>query len=153
MSGFIIPPAYRLLGSWSYATNVMKVDFNNLSASIIAVYGRGFTTDASVTIDVVVSTDNGVTFYTTNGNYVTVNGNGVESNAIRLLTHSTAATTARDVVGTLYNLNVEGVPKMGVNLTLTTLFTASSLPINAIRFRTSNGTANITGGNIALVGF
>lgn len=100
-----------------------------------------------------LSVDNGATFYSTSGNYINLDTNGVETNGADVGGHNTTASAARTILMNLQN-NLSGGVKLIRSVTVTTapnqLFVASTLPVNAVRVMCNTG--NITGGTIYVFG-
>lgn len=137
--------------TWTFSTNVANVDVVGLgSYRDIMVIARGLTASSSGNRSIVVSVDNGSTFYTASGDYVAVSEAGAEANAAALLIHDTASTAARSLTGYIFGINATGGPKLGVGPgtgnNRQRLFVASTSPINAIRL--IPGAGNITAGSL-----
>lgn len=145
--------------SWTYSSNVPYVDFTNLGRfSDLMLVARNITLSASDQRMVRCSVDNGANFYAANGDYTAVASDGVESATgfSGFAIHSTASAAARSGSFRMLGVNLNTPAKVGERLTRydqpQLFFTGSSLPVNALRFLPQSGSANITGGTIALFG-
>jgi hypothetical protein len=145
------PGSWELIAAQTVTPAAPNFDFINLDAyGEILVLGYNLTTSASAFRFCRLSVDNGTTFYSTSGDYLTVDVNGVVANASDIGGHSTAATAARTIKMHLLN-NVAGVIKVSEqDGGLTRLFVASTAVVNAIRVQASTG--NLTGGTIYVLG-
>jgi hypothetical protein len=140
------------VASWTYSSDVANVDFINLGAyTELMVIGDAITASISGTRNLLVSVNNGSTFYNTSGDYVDVANTGGTSNLAAIPAHSSAAATARSfIVGIMAN-NLTSTSKLITRSGgLTALFKASTSPINAIRIVNASG--NLTGGSIQVYG-
>lgn len=150
--------AWALAGTGQTATGVYdfavdgakaNIDFAGLgSFNELLILGRGLTTSVLGVRQVLASVDDGVSFYNTSGDYVTVDGAGVEANSPGFGNHSTTATAARTLIFQIFN--TKGAAKLAKCTSLTVhqvLFVASASDINAIRVNNSGG-GNITGGTV-----
>lgn len=100
-----------------------------------------------------LSTNNGMSFYNSSPDYIWLQNLGAQYNAAAPNLHSTAASGARSGAMLVTN-NGNGTPPWMQGLTHTTenrLFIGSTDPINAARIMNSNG-GNITGGRIIALG-
>lgn len=137
-------------GSWTFASNVPNVDFDDLApATDILVVARNITLSVSGLRLIQLSVDNGSTFYNTSGDYIITNTSGVEGASTGGSFHETVSTSARSGTVLISGTNVTGPPKpiMTYGVTSHRLFVASPNPINAIRI-TGSGGGNMTGGSI-----
>ena len=131
-----------------------NVDFTNLQgAQDIMLLVRNVTKASSQAFYFRVSVNNGISYYNSSGDYVSIANTGVESaqTAGAQLTNANA-TAARSGGVTLFAANTNGGPKLiqsvvrdGTNRSR--FFVASTLPVNAVRIITSGG-ALMTGGAI-----
>lgn len=154
--------AWSLVGTGQTATGVydqavdgskVNIDFINLSAyNEIIVIARGLTCGTSSARQLLASVDNGSTFYTASGDYISIDGAGVETAQPKFAGHSTASTAARSFIAHI--LNLKGVVKecqcqfTGTNQFL---FVASTSDINALRIN-SGGVNPITAGTVRVYG-
>jgi hypothetical protein len=144
--------------SWSLISSVTASgaanDFTNLSAySELLVFLRQVTADASAIRQLLVSTDNGLTFLNTSGNYVDVDSTGVETNGTVLSFHNTASGNARSAWGILNAFNMSTSYKFwqaGFPTTNLVSYVNTLTALNAIRVRPHTG--SFTGGTIYLLG-
>jgi hypothetical protein len=138
-------------GVYNFAVDGAKanIDFVGLgSYSQLLVIARNLTDGTSGVRQLLVSVNNGSTFYNASGDYVQITANGVENAATAMAFHSTSTTGGRTVVANI--LNTTGTEKycsMNSSAINQTLFVASASDINAIRINNSGG-GNITGGTV-----
>lgn len=144
--------AWALAGTGQTATGVYDfavdgakatIDFAGLASfNELLIIGRGLSWTVSGTRAVQVSVDNGASFYTTSGDYISVSSAGAESSTTVFANHSTASAAARTLIAHI--LNLKGVTKYcnqhNAN-EINRLFVASASDINAVRF------TNTAGGN------
>ena len=142
--------AYAAAGVWDFAVDgaVANVDFTGLAgATDIRLIMSAVTKSVSGAPIVVVSVNNGASYYTTSGDYAFMDTNGVRTNATTMAQfHLTNATAARDGIVEIQNTAVS--PAVGLNVTVAVshrLFHASTSAINAVRISPSPA-ANFTGG-------
>lgn len=146
-------------GAWTLAaTNVISssvtdVKFTGLSGiSAIRLLGVGITQASAGVVFVQVSTDNGVNFFSTSGNYVAINdGTALPANTTTFSLWNTSATAARDFLLDIEGIDIPGVPIVSrswfTQNTPTRLFVGDLVnPINALKVFGSVG--NLTGGTI-----
>lgn len=143
--------------SWTYSSNVAYVDFINLGRfADLMLLARGITLSGSDQRMVRCSVDNGSTFYAANGDYTALTSDGVETATgfTGFALHGTASNLARSGSFRMLGANLNTPAKEGERLTRydqhQLFFTGSSSPVNALRFLPQGGSANITGGTIAL---
>lgn len=143
--------AWSLLATVSPAA-VANVDFTNLSQyNEVLLIARAITASISGTRRMLVSVDNGATFYSLAANYQFVSDGGVEANNTGV-NYSGATTAARTLVAHIKN--TKGPVKVISTLAIggkDFLFAASPLDINAIRVDQATG-GTISGGPIYLYG-
>lgn len=142
--------------TWTYSVNVANVDVINLGGyTDLMVVARSMTSSISGNRQIVVSTNNGVSYFTTSGDYTTITDSGVEANGAALLIHDTASLSARSLVGTILGSGVTGGPKLGIGtgagFNQKRLFIANTSPINAIRLLPGGG-GNLTAGSLFVFG-
>lgn len=147
---------WTIAASWTFTTNVAQVDFIDLGVyEQLMIIARGVTKASSGVLQLNVSVDNGSNFYTTAGDYVSVDDSGLETAAASAPFHATNATAARTGVLEIKN-NIGTVPPVihCPNKTaspFSRLFVASVSAINALRVTNSAG-GNLTGGSIFVLG-
>jgi hypothetical protein len=143
--------AWTTVGSWTWSAIVPQVDFTGLGGfSELLVIGRGITASVSGTRMVQVSVNNGSTFYSSSGDYITIDAAGNENSGIGFA-HSTSSTGARSI--TVHIVNTKGALKladMHNNTGIRSLFVGSPSDINAIRVSNSTG-GNFTAGSVILL--
>lgn len=134
--------------TWTWSTNVAQVDVIGLARfNQLLIIARGVSASSSGVKLVRVSVDNGSTFYSSSGDYVSVDQNGVETATTAFAGHSTNTTSARSIVMNLPN--TRGAAKACFVDTASTtrqLFVASTSDINAIRFL--NAAGNLAAGSL-----
>lgn len=136
--------------TWTWSSNVANVDVTGLAgANDIMVLGRLITLSGSNYRQVVLSTDNGSSFWAGGSDYQVFSANtGVESGSSGCISHQTSTAAARTIGGVVLGANAHG-PKMVTDLvnSYPRIFTASNDPINAIRLN-ANGGQDLTGGSL-----
>lgn len=140
---------WRLVETWTWSANVTEVDFAGIGDDEIMVQVRGLTLSVAGTRNMRVSTDNGATFLSTSGDYLSVNGDGTETALTSLAMHNTDSALARSGVALGFGFQSANPLALGINRTATWLLPAG--PINAIRVYPSSG-GNITAGTIRVFG-
>ena len=93
--------------------------------------------------------DNGASFYSASGDYISLAASGVETATTAWAFHTTSTNAARTIAGYFPGAGVEGGVKMGLGTmggNDSRLFVASSSPVNALRI--SGAGANLTAGSI-----
>lgn len=143
---------WSLAGTWAWSANVAQVDFTGLAgATDILVLCRGITLSLSGIAVLRVSVNNGVSFFATSGDYVSITAAGVESASTGLAMYDTSATAARSGGGIIHGANVTGAPRLMTSpmpVTTQRMFVADTAnDIDAIRVIPSGG-GDITGGSI-----
>lgn len=155
-------------GTWALAgtgwaitgTYDQAVDGNQANVSFVGLAGKteimiilaATTLSISGQEQVQVSTDNGSTWFTTSGDYVSLDSAGASTNVPGARIVDTAHTAARRGSIIILGANITGPPKVmdiqgrGSNGKLAH-FIASGSPINAVRVNGSGG-GNINGGKI-----
>lgn len=137
---------WSLAGSWTYSTNVASVDLTGLAgANEILVVARLITLSSSGFRSVWLSVDNGSSFYTASGDYVTAASDGTETNTTSAGSHGTAATAARTTIVHIQNAGLGGAIKRCLSNGFDRLFVASTSPVNAVRVGATAG--NMTAGS------
>jgi hypothetical protein len=146
--------SWALHDTWTFSTNVTEVDFTGLTGSEVMIVVRNLTLSVSTVVGMRCSVNNGSSYYSASGDYVSVLENGTEGNTAAVaLAWTTNATGARSGMMTLAPINVNGALKVGESANQGTAtqriryFVASTSPVNAVRIFPSAG-GNITGGSI-----
>lgn len=129
-------------------SGVDHVDQTGLSACTdVGVTVRGASTVSSTSVGVRVSTDNGSTFLSSSGDYISVTGNGVEANETGLLFDSlgnSTSTRTGDIEIARFNVAAPKTARSnffstdGINLRMVTTTTA----LNAVRIFSNSGNFN-----------
>jgi hypothetical protein len=131
---------------------VAAIPFTGLGAySEILLIGRATTTSVSSFRGLLVSTDNGASYFNTAGNYERNAITGILSNQMQIDGISNASANARNFYIHLMATNVDGAPKPYLTTSLLNgFFVGSFAPINAVQAVTTAG--NFNGGNLYLLG-
>lgn len=144
--------AWTSAGSWSWSSNVPNVDINGLgSYNELLIIVQGVTASTSGTRRILVSVDNGASFFSNVADYQFVNSSGVAANNAGM-NYSGSTTAARSFV--CHILNTKGATKRAVVSAsggFDFLFSASSLDIDAIRLDQAAG-GNLTAGSMLVFG-
>jgi hypothetical protein len=137
--------------TWSYSAPVASVDVKNLTDySDILIVVNQVTADVSGSRAIQVSVDNGVSFYSASGDYVSLSTSGVRTNTTDIARHITFTTAARDVLAFIPGAGTSAPIKRAQSIDgENRSFVASPLPINAIRLINSTG-GNLTGGSFSV---
>jgi hypothetical protein len=152
------PAGSAASAAWSLiearAASGTEEDFINLSAySELLIMCHQVTGTLACIRQVLVSTDNGGTFLNTSGNYVDIDGNGVETNGTVLSLHNTSNASARSCWGILSGFNLGTSLKFwqaGFPTTNLVSYVNTLTALNAIRVRPHTGSFN--GGTIYILG-
>lgn len=131
---------------------VSSVDITGLSAyNELLIMIVEVTASVSGVRQVLLSVNNGASYYNSAGNYKRVPANGVLANDTAYLYHGTATTAARTMVGHIKNL--KGTMKIATDSHSDNyhIFDFSSSDVDAIRISNSGG-GNLTGGVIHVLG-
>jgi hypothetical protein len=149
--------AWTQVGTWDWTVNVPNVDFTGLGAyTDFRLYFINLGSSVSGIRSVVVSVDNGATWFNTFGEYTILLPDGTETGATVLGGHDTNATLGRSGEVLMFGAGLTTLQKLALtpHRTQTTRkFIASTAPINALRVipTTTIGTGNLTSGSIRLL--
>lgn len=143
----------RKLDSWTWSTNVTSVNFTNLDYDDVLFFGRGLTASASLIRILRASTNNGSSFFSASGDYISWGTNGLTNNDSNIGFHDTANAAARTLYVYINGLKTVGPASTVVNTSATRMAFVADLfnPVNALQLLL-NGAGNITGGTVALFG-
>lgn len=133
--------------TWNWSANVANVDVTGLANyNELLVFALGVSSASGTgTRAIVVSVNNGSTFFTTSGDYIDVALAGTVVNSAFFLNHGTGTNAARTIVGHIKNL--KGPVKQSIFMAGTTrYFIASLSDINAIRLFDGTAAANLSAG-------
>lgn len=135
--------------TWTHSTDVANVDVNGLTDyDDLLIVCNQVTASVSGSRAIQVSVNNGASFYSASGDYVTINSSGVRTATTDIARHITFATAARDFVALIAGAGTTAPLKRALATDREErTFVASPLPINAIRFLNSAG-GNLTGGSL-----
>ena len=141
----VFPPG---LSPWEFITSQIvagatNYDFTNLGGySEILVLIDGVTRSGAVVSQLRVSTDNGATFLSTSGDYITISTAGVETNLTGVAFFTTAATAARSGWITIMGFNQSVAPKVALAPANPSpaYFIPTTTAFNAVRVTVSAGT-------------
>jgi hypothetical protein len=143
-------------GSWTYSSNVTTVDFIDLSGyKEVLIIVSGVTKDQSRSFCVAVSTNNGSSFLSSSGDYITIDASGVPTNQVNIPNiHNTNATAARYCQVMIHNFSsTDAHSKLWTPMTTQGLGSVGRIPttsaLNAVRVLLS-GAGNMTGGDIRI---
>lgn len=144
--------AWTLASTFTWSTNVTNVDFTGLAgANDIMVVVRGVTFSIAGNITLRLSVNNGSSYYSTSGDYVSISAGGTETAQVTVGISSDVATAARSGVAAILGAGLTSAVKVIDRISRddagASLFVASSSAINAIRILPSNA-GNITAGTI-----
>lgn len=143
--------------SWTLAGSVAttsgtSVDLilNSSGYEELLILATGMTSSGSGNRSIVLSTDGGATFFNTSGNYRSLANTGIETNQDVVDFTTASSTAARSLTVQLWNNQATSKYTKGSGSMTTGLFSASALPVNAVRVR--NGSGNFTGGLLEVYG-
>lgn len=148
---------WSLLGSWDHGVSgntASPIDFTGLSGSRdILIIAQDVTLSVSGILGVQLSVNNGSSFFTTSGDYISLNDAGVSTNQDQIRMYSTAATAARSAHKLILACNLSGVPKVDTpnEASRRHQFRGSTSPVDAVRVLASAG-GNLTGGKLYVLG-
>lgn len=147
---------WSLISTNTISSAVANVDFTGLSGyTDLLIIFRNVTLSVSGQPSIRVSTDNGATYYSTSGDYVTVPASGIEAAQSFIALTNANATAARTAIGLLAAVNTTSAAKFidrpNRDDSGSALFVANSSPINAIRALPGSG-GNFNAGTIYLFG-
>lgn len=137
----------------SAAASGATVDFTNLSAyNEIMVFIKQVTATGSCIRQLLVSTNNGVSFLNSSGDYINLDSNGAESNATVLSFSNGNNASAQTAWITISNFNTTSVKPCLQNFPTTNLcgYIPSASALNAVRVRPHTNSFN--GGTIYIFG-
>lgn len=145
---------WTALGSYDFAVDgaLATKDFTDLDGyQDFMILGRGITTASSTDINVRVSIDNGASFYSTLGDYMSLNSSSVEAGSTVICSSGSGTTSAKSPSLFIYG-NTAGEYPLGrsVGPNIDRRFVASAVGINALRIGAGSG--NMTGGKFTLYG-
>lgn len=135
-----------------FTTALSEVIFTNLDEySELLIIARAVTKSVSSILNMTVSSDNGSSFYTTSGDYVSIPATGIETNGTSLALHNTNATAARSAVAKIMGFNIAEVkPVQTLTATASQCLITQMVAMNAIRIFPTSG--NLNSGTIYLLG-
>lgn len=147
---------WKLVGSWVYSADVPSVAFLNLLGySEIHVTLHSITHSIASVPRLTVSDDNGVTYRTTSGDYVSTAGDGTPANDTGISLWTTNSTNVRSGSVIIRGFRLTGLDTKHANPYTRNTFTYFSIPgaapLNALKITPSGG-GNITGGHINVFG-
>jgi len=141
----------RKAATWTFSAAAASVSITGITDySDLMFIARNLTSSGVGNRNIIASVNNGSSYYSASGDYVSTGNNGVESNAAAWAIHDTSSTGARSFSGFMPAAGVLGTPKwalgIGSGANLNRYLVASLDPVNAIQL--SSGSGNLTGGNI-----
>lgn len=135
--------------TWTYSGDVANVDVVGLAGySELLIIARDVTASLTGVRIVRASTDNGASFYATNGNYRYISPAGIETDSSVLASHDTNSALVRSLYAHVVNTKgpVKACTSSATATGINRIFVASADAINAIRF--ANTAGNLTGGTL-----
>jgi hypothetical protein len=153
LTSFQLSGGWTLVDEYDHAIDgdVATADFTGIAYDEIRVIARNVTKDTTGTLNVRVSINNGSSYKTTSGDYVSFAADGQGTALTGVPLHTTNATAARGGMATLSGLrNSENKLIIANNAGVTNTIDTTSV-INALRVYPSGG-GLITGGTIQIFG-
>lgn len=141
---------YTLISAVNITSPTAYLDFNVSGYSEVVLLGISITTSSSGYRSVFASVDGGSSFYDTSGDYYTIASSGAATATTSWGSHGTSSSGTYTTTINMYGLNIDGTNKLAVSNGFTRLFTASTLPVNALRIMSTSG--NMTGGRVHVIG-
>ena len=142
---------WTLAASWLHSVSgptAVPIQFTGLSGAneIIVVFHA--VTGATGGRQVQVSVDNGSSYYTSSGDYISYDAAGIASNRTNLTAIADSG-AARTLFCHILNAGLDGVPKLAFSGVTGSpaLFLASTAPVTAVQANNNAG-GNLTGGSI-----
>ncbi len=151
LDSLVLSDGWSLIEAWTYASDVTEKDFVDIGFDEVMVVARGVTKQTTGTLNLRVSTNNGSSFKTASGDYVSIDAAGVETAATGMVMHATNATLARSCVAVLSGLRNNQFKAAQMRNAGTTYTIDTTTPVNALRVYPGGG-GNLTGGVITLLG-
>lgn len=142
--------SWALVSSTTISTPVAQVDVTGLAAyTDLFILGVDLTASSTGLRQVFLSTNNGVSFYTTSGDYVGVSTDATVNNATQAAAHTTNSTAARTLTAQVLGINILNAPKVIVHSgsSAPRLFVADNTN-NVDAIRVNNSAGNLTGGTV-----
>jgi hypothetical protein len=153
LDSFDLADGWSTIEVWDQAIDgsAATVDFLNINFDEAMVICRGVTKSVSGTLDLRVSTNNGVSWKFADGEYVLIDAAGTETTLASVRIHDTAATAARS--GAITVSGLQDIAKKMVHAHNRAAFATveGTSPISGLRVLPSGG-GNLTGGTITLLG-
>lgn len=145
---------WERVATWTYSTPVANVDFTSLGDyTELLIIIRTLAKTVSGLISLQVSSDNGSSWYTTSGDYVTISSVGVEGSATRIDLHATNATAVRGAIVRISGFNIaQYKPVHTPTATNDAGYIAQAVAMNAVRILPSGGGNFTTSGSIDVFG-
>jgi len=145
--------AWVLVQDFTVASPIATHTVTGLSAyDDIMVVCISITRSVSAITALVVSVDNGATFFSGASDYTRFVAGGATTTESSALLHTTSLSTARSGVQTVFGCKLTGPKIISGSNSDHYLFVGSTSPIDAIRFVSSNGLGNMTGGRLLTYG-
>jgi len=142
----------RKEATWTFSAATANVDTINLgSFDELMVIVRNVSSSISGQRAAVFSVNNGLSFFTTSGDYINLPSTGAEAGTTIAATHATASALARTFwmkMSANQSTSIKYVQDLD---TTQRLFVASFLPVNAVRIFNLGG-GNLTSGSIYVFG-
>jgi len=139
---------WALFGSWTHSSNVPTVSFTGLTGKTeILLIGRAITKTAGDGFQGLVSIDNGATYLTTSGDYVSLNTSGTETNLSSLPIISNTSTAARSFVLSIAPINTTQPKRAKMTNDALDYLIPTANDIDAVQVKLS-GAGNMSAGSI-----
>jgi len=150
--------AFQSLAGWDVDT---QGSFTNLDVVIdptvseILIIAKGITGSVNSWLECLLSTNGGVSFHNTNGNYLLMPATSIATNTTAMFIGTQFSTAAQTCSLWLPTFSVGAKCVIGLNTAqaaFSTLFVANTLRPNAIRIRRTTGTCGGATGYVAVLG-
>jgi len=145
--------AWVLVEDFTVASPIATRTVTGLSAyDDIMVVCIDMTRSVSAATALVVSVDNGATFFSGASDYTRFVGSGATDPEPNVNLHTTASSAARSGMQTVFGCKLTGPKIISGSNSDNYLFVGSTSPIDAIRFVSNSGSGNMTGGRLLTYG-
>jgi len=145
--------AWVLVEDFTVASPIATRTVTGLSAyDDIMVVCIDMTRSVSAATALVVSVDNGATFFSGASDYTRFVGSGAADPEPNVNLHTTASSAARSGMQTVFGCKLTGPKIISGSNSDNYLFVGSTSPIDAIRFVSNSGSGNMTGGRLLTYG-
>lgn len=135
--------------AWEFITSQVVAGASNYNFtdlgdySEIMVYIHGITASASISRLLRVSDDNGATFYSTSGDYISATTAGIDANNTSVAFHGTSSASARSGRISIEGFNINGCPKIAQSSQPNPIALINvTTPLNAVQVVVTGATMN-----------